>query len=246
MCHGQLQASCGALTCLCDCNYYIGTGGVTEVAHCRLSSYHNLQSVLAQQARRRLALRRLQRVWHAQRSGRTRRRAQSRRRRWGSVRGQTGQCRQGWLLSRIVIKWNKGRERQSVSLLLIRVLHNHLACWHARLHSGWRFGIDATKVRGNWVVRVLQKARELLLVPDHVLGDDHAAMATLCRQVPEFPTLEVVWDAQEHAGLCVRLQAPLLLAMNVRPCVAAKDAQCRVGLVLVRHLVWRCVGQDCR
>jgi hypothetical protein len=43
MCHGQLQASCGALTCLSDCNCYIGTGGMTEVAHCRLSSYHNLQ-----------------------------------------------------------------------------------------------------------------------------------------------------------------------------------------------------------
>jgi hypothetical protein len=49
VCHGQLQASCGALTCLSDCNYYIGTGGVTEVAHRRLSSYHDLQSVLAQQ-----------------------------------------------------------------------------------------------------------------------------------------------------------------------------------------------------
>jgi hypothetical protein len=43
MCHGQLRVSCGALTCLSDCNYYIGTGGVTEVAHCCLSSYHNLQ-----------------------------------------------------------------------------------------------------------------------------------------------------------------------------------------------------------
>jgi hypothetical protein len=43
MCHGQLGVSCGALMCLCDCNYYIGTGGVTEVAHCCLSCYHNLQ-----------------------------------------------------------------------------------------------------------------------------------------------------------------------------------------------------------
>jgi hypothetical protein len=43
MYHGKLGVSCGALTCLCDCNHYIGTGGMTEVAHCCLSSYHNLQ-----------------------------------------------------------------------------------------------------------------------------------------------------------------------------------------------------------
>jgi hypothetical protein len=61
-------------------------------------------------------------------------------------------------------------------------------------------------------VRVLREARKLLLVPDHVAQDDHAATAALCRRILELPALEVVWDAQEHAGLCVQL-----VRMGARP-----------------------------
>jgi hypothetical protein len=39
VCLGHLQS----IVALCDCHQYISPGGMTEVAHCCLSSYHNLQ-----------------------------------------------------------------------------------------------------------------------------------------------------------------------------------------------------------
>jgi hypothetical protein len=42
-------------------------------------------------------------------------------------------------------------------------------------------------------------------------------------------------------------EALLQEAMDMSPCTTAKDVQHRVvRLALVCHLVWRCVGQDCR
>jgi hypothetical protein len=142
------DASCAASTATCG-------------RRKRFKRRQELRNARASQARRRLALRRLRRVWHLRRSGRAWRCVQSMWRRWRSVRGRTGRCRRGWLLSGIVIERNKGKQRQSVSLLLIRVLGALLARWRARLCSDWCFGVDATKVRRNWIVCVLREAWKL-------------------------------------------------------------------------------------
>jgi hypothetical protein len=92
-------------------------------------------------------------------------------------------------------------------------------------------------------VQFLQEAGELALVPNNVLQHDDTAAASLRRGIPELPALEVVWDAEEDAGLCVQLKTATLLATHMGPSMAAEDTEHGVvRLALVCHLKRSCAS----